>query len=157
MTNIEKVLEGLKCCMVNDLNVCRICPYTVKNSSICDRDLLLKESFELLKTQQSRVMTLNEMNDKRGRSELIHTSDVNATPTVGGWISVKDRLPETRHGVLAFTPHSNYILALSLHEDGTWYYWMDMGRKYYNPHLSGPITHWMPLPEPPKGDNNAEQ
>lgn len=72
------------------------------------------------------------------------------------WISVKDRLPEIRHVVLAFSPHHGNIWALSLHEDGFWYYWMDASRKY-DPLWMGPITHWMPLPEPPKENNDAEQ
>jgi hypothetical protein len=66
-----------------------------------------------------------------------------------GWISVKDRLPDIRHAVLAFTPHYNNIWALLLHEDGLWYYWM-AGCQEYDPLWMGPITHWMPLPEPPK-------
>lgn len=69
------------------------------------------------------------------------------------WVSVNDRLPEMRHVVLAFSPHHNNIWALYLHEDGFWYYWMDINRRY-DPLWMGPITHWMPLPEPPKEDND---
>jgi hypothetical protein len=70
------------------------------------------------------------------------------------WISVNDRLPEMHHVVLAFSPHHNNIWALSLHEDGFWYYWMDVTRRY-DPLWMGPITRWMPLPEPPKEDNDG--
>ena len=70
-----------------------------------------------------------------------------------GWVSVKDRMPETRHAVLAFSPHHNNIWALCLHEDRNWYYWMDVGRRYYDPDWMGPITHWMPLTEPPEEVN----
>ena len=68
------------------------------------------------------------------------------------WISVNDRLPETRHAVLAYSPHHNNIWALSLHEDGNWYFWTDVGRRYYDPDWMGPITHWTQMPEPPKED-----
>lgn len=71
-------------------------------------------------------------------------------PTVGDWISVKDRLPETRHAVLVYTPHHKNIWAVSMHEDGNWYIWSPYGRVYLEPDWHGPITHWMPLPEPPK-------
>ena len=66
-----------------------------------------------------------------------------------GWIPVTERLPELRHAVLCYSPHHKNIWALSLHEDGEWYYWIPMYEKY-NPDFEGPITHWMALPEPPK-------
>ena len=75
---------------------------------------------------------------------------IDSAPTVGGWISVKDRLPETRHAVLAYTPHYKNIWAVSMHEDGNWYIWSPYGRVCLDPDWYGPITHWMPLPEPPK-------
>jgi hypothetical protein len=63
--------------------------------------------------------------------------------TVREWISVEDRLPEERQNVLV-----HYV-------DG----WMPiaflLGGKWYQ---SGgetswvSVTHWMPLPEPPKGE-----
>lgn len=83
------------------------------------------------------------------------------TPTIdndnnvpnNGWISVKDRLPETRHAVLAYTPYHKNIWAVSMHEDGNWYIWSPHGRVYLDPDWHGPITHWMPLPEPPKEES----
>lgn len=71
-------------------------------------------------------------------------------PTVGGWISVKDRMPESRHAVLVYTPHYKNIWAVSMHEDGNWYIWSPNGRVLLDPDWHGPITHWMPFPEPPK-------
>ena len=65
------------------------------------------------------------------------------------WIPVTERLPEVRHAVLCYSPHHKNIWALSLHEDGEWYYWIPMYEKY-NPDFEGPITHWMTLPEPPQ-------
>lgn len=67
-----------------------------------------------------------------------------------GWISMKDRMPETCHAVLVYTPHYKNIWAASMHEDGNWYIWSPGGRVLLDPDWYGPITHWMPLPEPPK-------
>lgn len=64
------------------------------------------------------------------------------------WISVEDRLPEIRHAVLAYSPFNKNIWAVSMHEDGEWYYWLPMFKKY-DPDYQGPITHWMSLPEIP--------
>lgn len=66
------------------------------------------------------------------------------------WISVKDRLPETRHAVLVYTPHHKNIWAASMHEDGNWYIWSPGGRVLLDPDWHGPITHWRPFPEPPE-------
>lgn len=69
---------------------------------------------------------------------------------VSGWISIEDRLPETRHAVLVYTPHHKNIWAASMHEDGNWYIWSPSYRILLDPDWYGPITHWMPLPEAPE-------
>lgn len=71
-------------------------------------------------------------------------------PTVNGWISVKDRLPETRHAVLVYTHHYKNIWAASMHEDGNWYTWSPRDGVYLDPDWHGPIAYWMPLPESPE-------
>lgn len=59
------------------------------------------------------------------------------------WISVKDRLPERKEDVYlcciasdAF-PGTRYIRIFKFYGDGTW-------------ERGGNVTHWMPLPKPPK-------
>jgi hypothetical protein len=52
------------------------------------------------------------------------------------WISVKDRLPEP--GITVLGSDGTNIAIVYMHKDKSWeFVWM------------GPITHWMPLPEPP--------
>ena len=68
------------------------------------------------------------------------------------WISVKDRLPAHRQEILTYWSESDQIQVqryyLQYGGDGPW--WM-FG--WQNHLLSkGRITHWMPLPDPPKGD-----
>lgn len=53
-----------------------------------------------------------------------------------GWISVKDRLPEPNERVLAYFPKMRDSEAVMLPSKG----WAV--NKY--------VSHWMPLPEPPK-------
>lgn len=65
------------------------------------------------------------------------------------WISVKDRLPDEEDAYLccidslAF-PGTQYIRILKFYGDGTWGH-------------GGNVTHWMPLPEPPKADKTCKQ
>ena len=63
--------------------------------------------------------------------------------TVQEWISVKERLPEENVRVLVcfrFTDYSQIETDTDRIEKGKWYRWS----KY--------VTHWMPLPQPPKGE-----
>ena len=62
--------------------------------------------------------------------------------TVQEWISVKDRLPEKDEIVIICTDE-NFIYAGELIGD-TWF--LD------NDSWTATVTHWMPMPEPPKGE-----
>lgn len=54
------------------------------------------------------------------------------------WISVKDRLPEHYVSVLVFDPKEQIPYAIDFY---TGKYW---GNRFDT------VTHWMPLPSPPK-------
>lgn len=66
----------------------------------------------------------------------------NVAPTVGEWVSVKDRLPEK---------NGDYI---TYDRDGTvWPHFFTASSKVWEDALGFStelVTHWMPLPEPPK-------
>ena len=85
----------------------------------------------------------------------METAIDNAT-TIGGWISVEDRLPEKGEIVLALVKATNpsygqYHVIAALQNDGLWDSWDEEFC------ISGdPITHWMPLPEPPKEESNDD-
>lgn len=62
------------------------------------------------------------------------------------WISVDDRLPKVDTDVLVITANGSFKVArCNIYHNGTLVLWMTndgLGEKA--------ITHWMPLPEPPK-------
>ena len=62
-----------------------------------------------------------------------------AMPTVDEWISVKDRLPEI--GKLALVYGSSGSMTVARHV---------AGNEWVVPGIFSRVTHWMPLPEPPK-------
>ena len=68
---------------------------------------------------------------------LKQSSTVEAEPE-NGWISVKDRLPDDDTLVLVYSRQGNYM---NLKVDYI------HGGKWFNSML---VTHWMPLPTPPK-------
>ena len=88
------------------------------------------------------------------------------------WISVKDRLPKENTAVnvvwVNHNPKSYYahikdkpFVATGVYYDGDWYWWSDVIEDVISEYggrvnIAGMIdpdikvTHWMPLPEPPK-------
>ena len=67
------------------------------------------------------------------------------------WISVKDRLPETKVDVLAYDGSSVFTAQIWMHRDGPYWSLPDSVSGYdaeCNFNEEG-ITHWMPLPPPP--------
>jgi hypothetical protein len=63
------------------------------------------------------------------------------------WISVDERLPDMDESVLMFTKQKGYYVGgyykAEVHAEFTGFYANAVKRD---------VTHWMPLPEPPKGD-----
>ena len=67
--------------------------------------------------------------------------------TVQEWILVTERLPEKGEEVLVFDTRENWTGFAWLRPDETW---TILGFDF---HFDlGEVTHWMPLPQPPKGE-----
>ena len=67
--------------------------------------------------------------------------------SVGEWISVEERLPEDETPVLVFTEKGSFYVG---------YYYKAVTNPcftgFYADSCKRNVTHWMPLPEPPKGE-----
>lgn len=79
-------------------------------------------------------------------------ADIVSSPTVNGWISVKDRMPDIDGEYMVYG-QSEDMRELLPDNDPIWicYYCKEHG--FYNIELRREydyITHWMLLPEPPK-------
>ena len=59
------------------------------------------------------------------------------------WISVDERLPENDESVLGCAVGCDDGIDICSCENGVW------RDNHCNPYTEYPITHWMPLPEPP--------
>lgn len=69
-------------------------------------------------------------------------SNTNTVQPEPGWISVKDRLPNDNQRVIVYRPDMSEIDVGDISIQWGW----NCKRKKTD------ITHWMPLPEPPKDD-----
>lgn len=68
-----------------------------------------------------------------------------------GWISVRDRLPDVGAGVMVYGKKGNLeIITYGMHraDDRWWVEMLGVGGAIFE---KDAITHWAPLPEPPKG------
>ena len=63
------------------------------------------------------------------------------------WIPVTERLPDYDKAVLCHC-RANIIETLCLENDGHWY-------GYSGRYMKGFVTHWMPLPKPPKEEKDG--
>lgn len=110
----------------------------------------------------------SEFEAEKGWNERIQ-DDVERAPIVGGWISVKDRLPPEKETIFArckgtnqwnpamFATSSEDVRVVVRFEDGTRMVWhdntMDGKWKCEREKCAYPkriVTHWMPNPKLPK-------
>lgn len=95
--------------------------------------------------ERAAHMAFVRRNDALQYSEMIHqlakipAADVRPVE----WIPVTERLPEVRTWVLCYC-RANSFDVFRMTDEGHWQYG---NRSIY---MKGYVTHWMPLPEPPK-------
>lgn len=73
------------------------------------------------------------------KGKTIDANDIARFPTAVGWVSVKDRLPKEKEHVLIWIKDLCIIID-----------WIVNGKWVVTDEI---VTHWMPLPEPPKEEN----
>ena len=84
--------------------------------------------------------------------QVLH--DIQAMPTLtppNEWVSVEDRMPENNTQVLMWSARWKIAEAGSYYNQHFWVY-SEIGDGY----IADNITHWMPLPAPPKRRSDNE-
>ena len=75
--------------------------------------------------------------------------NIDKAPTIGGWISTSDRMPEKDKDVLVWLYGDYCIGRYDQDPDNLQMRWKFEAFNLYEDDMSY-ITHWMPLPEPPE-------
>lgn len=112
----------------------------------------LKENFIHLKKLSNTLTYIDEKRVCDGQMQMIAEirSFISHAPTIDvpEWISVKERLPKPKTGVLALLDNGEV--------GSLWQDWAEhpehMTYFEVGGEEEGHVTHWMPLPEPPKED-----
>ena len=126
MKTPEAIKKGLECCAKVSPEACYHCPYMVDCETFGSAGNNSRDALAYINHLEARVPK---------------------------WISVKDRLPEDDVDVIVYAVSNNggYTIVITFHT-----------HKLYGLNIEGwappwqyftssyTITHWMPLPEPPK-------
>jgi hypothetical protein len=74
--------------------------------------------------------------------------------TVQEWISVDERLPENDVMVIGYTPCDGFMFVGYYHEEPKydWKVWRIVTAMRSTKVMKKRVTHWLPLPQPPKGE-----
>lgn len=98
-------------------------------------------------TVQTRVTPQADKLFRNGQWGLLCVCTVNDYDSVSRWVSVKDRMPQRYENVLiAVKWNDKYVVDFGyIDECGEWTIFSEFDIRHK-------ITHWMPLPKPPKED-----
>lgn len=104
------------------------------------------ERSELVSRIYKYVELTNPEEQEWVKDECIRQAHAMPSVNVGEWISVDERLPESLQRVLAINTRGDMFTSV--------YISFATGKNAWSTPYSylGNVTHWMPLPEPPKGD-----
>ena len=103
-------------------------------------------------TVLSNALTKEEEISNRYAEMLDKTEEeLNAERVKQEWISVDERLPEHSQKVLVCDDRQNMVTAMYVTFDNGGFDWCTSVRLVYE------VTHWMPLPEPPKMKGDPEK
>ena len=91
-------------------------------------------------TVQENVEISDELLKQLKNAPITICKEEPSIELVQEWISVEDRLPEDSANVLVC--HKNGLVTTN-----AW-----LGANWWFKNERNPITHWMPMPQPPKGE-----
>ena len=113
-------------------------------------ELLSEKCMETCKQRKGYVCSVEECKRSKEKCCGFYADHlISNGVTVQEWVSIDDRLPENgKEGVLIVLRWGEVDIGWC--EDGRW------RSEFVNEYEEGEVTHWMLLPQPPKGVNDGE-
>lgn len=143
---------------------CWNCPASFDNNKY---KILCSNFFRKFPHEAAAVLGCEVIEDDAPYSELpanhpIFTNNHNNyqdNKTTVGWISVKDRFPENNVTVLAYCGKTRkyFVGNATKYHFSDEVYWRHEGARGAMYTVTSKVTHWMPLPEPPKEKNQCSK
>ena len=133
MAEYIEIVKGLRICAAP--STCEGCPRNEAGGGYVDCYLRLKkDAADAIEALEEKAMAL---------SETLYAYE-------HPWISVTERLPQDGQDILAYLANEQETRILAANYDhGIWY------DCCFNTQVdTDQITHWRPIPEPPKADKN---
>ena len=126
MQTPDEIKKGLESCSSDECNGDHVgCPYITSTMCIMD---MANDALAYINRLEQRIASVGK--------------------TCPEWISVDDRLPEYFKAVLIYCPTDKNVYEVYLETHGLWRFFDYSAGKI----IDEPVTHWMPIPEPPKED-----
>lgn len=160
---MDELIKALRKCGKASADRCWSCDY-YDREPWCE-SALANDAADALETSEKNRMYLFD------RVCELEEDNSELKELVPKWISVNERLPEESGGYIAYIqePHMiqkadweeqyDFSFAMQLWFDKQKMLWSDNGEDSYNAYLpvvdtdnAFHVTHWMKLPEPPKGE-----
>lgn len=113
---------------------------SVTSEEVAEAIEAMKDNIELIKNIEKKINDIHPLLEKKINCYALA---ITALQEYQPWVSVEDRLPELGKDVLTIKPSGN-CKVLRFETDCLWY-------DSYSEWDKG-VTHWKPLPEPPKGE-----
>lgn len=141
---VDEIKRGLRHCAEDG---CRGCPYTADCDATDGFSTLAGDALNYIRQLEADLMQSQQAN--AGLEIMLNAAQMDAVTwkrkyeaAQPKWISVKERLPDQLEDVLAFNRNVNITWFSVAYVDRK--QWWSAGRMVHH------VTHWMPLPEPPK-------
>lgn len=132
MVDAEKVKKGLDTCALRSAGDCTCCPYF--ENTYCN-DLLASDAAEYIESLEERIAIMQE--SMEAQEKMLKRFQ---------WNDIEKKPPrEGREYLITISPPATTVQVMEVYLDalGRWRH----GNAMIDEDV---ITHWMPLPEPPK-------